>query len=184
MLTGSVEVGARTASVVSPMTDLASWLLAQIADDEAAARAASKAPWKAIAPGSPRPDDSMSVFHDASWNVMHADPFRDSNSWFGLAGPISKGDAQHIARHDPTRVLAECAAKRAIVELHAVTVKKLETEPFDAYTGEPNEPEYEVDCAVCGWASDVPTSACQTLRLLAQPYADRPGWDPAWKVET
>jgi hypothetical protein len=93
---------------------------------------------------------------------------------------FNQTEIDHIARHDPARVLAEVAAKRAILDLHAITVTKVATAPFDPDTGEPREPEYEVECAVCGWVNDDPTSGCETLRLLAQPFAGRPGWREEW----
>ena len=64
--------------------------------------------------------------------------------------------------YDPARVLAECAAKRAIVEVH---------EPFQSETrGE--------CCWICG-----PGGApwpCETLRALAKVYADHPDYLPEW----
>ena len=70
--------------------------------------------------------------------------------------------------YDPARVLAECAAKRRIVELH--------------------EPNGET-CSVCalqdgskygdGWgAEDWP---CSTLRALALPYADHEAFREEWR---
>lgn len=78
----------------------------------------------------------------------------------------SKFDARHIARHDPVRALADVAAKRAILAEHD-----------------------DVHCC-CGRTSRVwpdidsdPEVHCPTVRLLAQPFADHPDFDPAWKVE-
>lgn len=59
----------------------------------------------------------------------------------------------------PSRVLAECEAKRAIVELHAP------------------EPGQHPD--FCG--HDLRQLPCSTLRILALPYADHPDFDPAWR---
>jgi hypothetical protein len=89
-------------------------------------------------------------------------------------------DERHIAAHDPARVLREIEAKRRIVAVHALAVEKQDAPPFDPYTGKPSPDEYAVTCAVCGWASDDPTSGCLTLRLLALPYADRPGYREEW----
>ncbi|MGZ4524215.1 MAG: DUF6221 family protein, partial [Mycobacteriaceae bacterium] len=64
----------------------------------------------------------------------------------------------HIARHDPARVLAECEAKRRIVERYRVC--------------EPNYDEgNRLETRVLDW----------TMRLLALPYADHPDYDPAWR---
>lgn len=63
--------------------------------------------------------------------------------------------SEHVARHDPARVLAECEAKRRIVAglVHG----------SDVY---------------------VPTQVIATeatLRLLALPYANHPDYDEAWR---
>jgi len=65
--------------------------------------------------------------------------------------------ARHIARHDPARVLAECAAKRRIVEECAPNVAK--DWPFPDGL---NLSEFVV-------------------AEFAQPYADHPDFDPAWR---
>jgi hypothetical protein len=81
---------------------LAEFILARIAEDEAAcATAAAGEGWYV--------DDFM------VW-VLH-DP--DGQSASGLLGPLpiwADGAVDHIARWDPIRVLAECAMKRRIVE--------------------------------------------------------------------
>lgn len=87
---------------------------------------------------------------------------------------------QHIARHDPARVLREVKAKRRIIEIHKLEVAK-DPARFNQLTGEQLPDVYEVNCAVCGWATDDPTSGCETLRLLALPCADRPGYREEWK---
>ncbi len=71
--------------------------------------------------------------------------------------------SEHIARWDPSRVLAEVAAKRAILGLHGCP-----------------EPLLEV-CDLCTSEWNVVHMPCQTVRWLAVPYADRPGYDEAWR---
>jgi hypothetical protein len=61
------------------------------------------------------------------------------------------GSAAHVARHDPARVLAECEAKRRIVDSEG-------------------SPYVE---------GHVP--ATRTLRFLALPYADHPDYRQEWK---
>jgi hypothetical protein len=91
------------------------------------------------------------------------------------------GDAQHVTRHDPARVLAEVAAKRALLELH---------------DGEHYCPELKTGVYPHDWPSAAPWGSageawrhassehfegpCPTLRLLAQPYTGRPGWREEW----
>lgn len=62
---------------------------------------------------------------------------------------------RHIARHDPARVLAECGAKRRIVE-----------------NAEGRESGGHVS-----W----PGVWLLVLRLLALPYADHPDYDESWR---
>ena len=96
----------------------------------------------------------------------------------------SRRDAAHIARHDPARVLAECEAKRAVVELHA------DGEVLDHW-------EYECTCGFsdhrlseckgCVWHTydegelKRRYSPCRTLSLLALPYADHPDCREEWR---
>jgi hypothetical protein len=72
------------------------------------------------------------------------------------------------------RVLAECAAKRRIVELHQPTAMLVEL----------TEPGRRVPvCQTCGYPDDKYGTEwpCGTLRILAQPYADRPGFPDEWR---
>lgn len=82
--------------------------------------------------------------------------------------------------YDPAFVLADITAKRRILAEHAT-----QDVPVLEFRGEliMSGPE----CRVCAdWDAadmDGPPNApapCQTLRLLAAPYASRPGYDPTW----
>lgn len=86
----------------------------------------------------------------------------------GLQSTFDARVDDHIARHDPARVLREVAAKRAILDLH----HKQEAAEFE------DRRSVASWCPVCGDAE-----ACPTLRHLAAVYADRPGYDPAWAPE-
>ena len=66
--------------------------------------------------------------------------------------------AEHIARHDPARVLAEVEAKRDAIVLHGGDLRM-----------------QLMFCSHC--EQDTP---CPTLRLLARPFRDHPDFDPAW----
>ena len=118
--------------------DLATFLLARIAEDEAVARAASE-------------------FGNSSWQPGEAHRWK-LNDQDDL--PMTEAESAHIARHDPARVLAECAAKRALVERDARQVSYVFAGP-----GEPPTREEGTD----------------TLRLLALPYADHPDYQEDWK---
>ncbi|MGW2550676.1 DUF6221 family protein [Streptomyces sp. NPDC001635] len=75
-----------------------------------------------------------------------------------------------IAEHDPAWVLAEIGAKRKTIDLH-----EPQPEPFSST---------QKACTACRrnarseWGADWP---CPTLRLLALPYADRPGYREEWR---
>jgi len=76
------------------------------------------------------------------------------------------GVGQHIAEHDPARVLREIDAKRQLIALHQ----------------EVEDPEEMQDyCATCEVTGNYPYYPCATLRLLALPYADRPGYRDDWR---
>lgn len=133
------------------MTSLSDFLLARIAEDEAVARAVvatdySKGRWQ--------------------WESNRLDPYRSAlvNDRDAVVLPSKHDDvypswmvADHIARHDPARVLAECEAKRRIVE---EVYPALELEFGGAYRGEP---------------------ATLLLQLLALPYADHPDFREEWR---
>jgi hypothetical protein len=79
--------------------------------------------------------------------------------------------AQHAARFDPSRVLAECTAKRRIV------LACREASPDLAFLG-----------ARPPGMADFPLSphgqhqlAALTLAVLALPYADHPSYRPEWR---
>jgi hypothetical protein len=140
------------------MTDLAAWLLEQIAEDERAALAASPGPW--------RPN----VEHD---EVLAVDDETVCDG-FALSNRQLRATVEHIAAWDPVRVLAGCDAKRRLVELHA-------SEDVDGRLRDGEEITVPV-CVVCRDSNGMrEESPCPTLRLLAVPLADRPGYREEWR---
>lgn len=82
------------------------------------------------------------------------------------------GLADHIAAHDPARVLREIDAKRKLVDEHKPGIQK----------GWPNMGRHCLSCTgVRVWDESLNESNCLTLRLLALPYADRPGYEESWR---
>lgn len=72
----------------------------------------------------------------------------------------------HIVPWDPARVLAECDAKRNIVELHTGSH---ECSGYNDTTG---------DFDNCLWVLD--GDSCTTLRLLATPCSYHPDYRQEW----
>lgn len=99
------------------------------------------------------------------------------------AGMTADDDWQYVFRPDlcdcgwPQRVLAWCAAMRAIVELH---------EPIDGNVTAEGDPISA--CNICvnhGWLvgfGDFTPYPCPTLLALAQLFVDHPGFDPSWRA--
>ncbi len=131
---------------------LAQFLLARIGELEAMARA----PW-------------LHVLADvqAWWDTNEDEP-----GFFADDQPDDvKGLAKTLLQIETTRgtyarVLAECEAKRRIVELHK-TVGYEDAEMNEVGTG----------CHTCGFGTD----PCETLCALALPYADHRDYHEAWR---
>lgn len=129
--------------------DLTAWLRVQLDEDERVARRAGGI------------DDLDWIYDRETFHVV-------SGRGQSIAArkpegnPINDVDGEHIARHDPARVLAEVAAKRrivahiAIVTLSPVPIPTVPPELVEDYN--------------------------RLLRLLAQPYAGRPGWREEWRA--
>lgn len=128
--------------------DLVKFLLARLDDTARRARAAKPGPWHA---------DGGSVY--ASHPTDEVAEYTES--------------AEHIAEHDPARVLAEVDAKRRIIDEHTVRVP-VEDSP---YLGPALVSEL-VYCPICRNDGE-----CPTLRLLALPYREHPDYRPEWAPE-
>jgi hypothetical protein len=84
-------------------------------------------------------------------------------------GRPSGGRADHIARHDPARVLREVAAKRKMLELHEYA-----TAAWALGRDKLNPPTVHLGAS---------TMTKAVLRVLAEIYEDRPGFNPAWRID-
>ena len=134
------------------MDDLVQWLRAQLDEDERIARAVPGPAWEHR---QIRGDfDESVVFEDY---IAVADPERN----VVVFSDVSTEEAAFALRLDPARVLREIDAKSRIVRLHARAHHQCVAE--DGPTQ---------------WHA---TDPCATLRLLALPYADRPGYREAWR---
>lgn len=143
---------------------LTEFLHARIAEDEEAAlklRGTGFQRWERV-----EYERSVGGFIPNIWEDWRPHPPEGGDSR-GL-GYVPLSD--HIARHDPARVLADCEAKRQIIAEHSA---------------KPRRSWFE--CAVCfdpdGGPGDYDfmTWPCPTLRYLALPHADHPDYDEAWR---
>lgn len=109
------------------MTDLVSWLSSQLDHDEQVARAASPGPWTTgaanhsiVGPDGPLPR--------LAGHVVCSVGAYDR-------GVPSAADAEHIALHDPARVLRQVAAHRRLIELWKLLNEPALYEALEAVAG-------------------------------------------------
>jgi hypothetical protein len=134
--------------------DLVTWLLTQVSTDEMEALAASPSPWR------PNAEHDQVIAVD---NIDVCDGFALSNNQL-------RATVDHIVAWDPTRVLAECAAKRQIIEL-AARVLDIENETV------------KDDDGVLFTQPIARRRMRDVLREYAAVYAklDRPGYRAEWR---
>jgi hypothetical protein len=125
------------------MVDLAEFLLARIGEDEAVAGHCSGPGWRYRL-------------------CLGIDQVVDAADDDGFVATFDLDmDAMHAARWNPRRVLAECAAKRRVVEFEAGVTGVVEAvRQVVPVSGKPGT---------------------TVLRLLALPYADHPGYREEWR---
>jgi hypothetical protein len=122
--------------------DLVKWLRAQLDEDERIARAVGEERWQ------PHYVDSVNDHPDTA-TVRVAD-----GADVAVMERYSYQDAEHIARHDPARVLREIDAKRKRLAALAEAIAAGH-DSFDL--------------------------ASELLPLEALPYVDRPGYREEWR---
>jgi hypothetical protein len=132
---------------------LTEFLLARIAEDEDEAKGATLGQWE----------------RDSGWSVTAPPP----EGWSGpyvIVDTKVRNDAWFIARFNPTRVLAECEAKRRIVE---------RATGGDGCGGHPGPymPHGDYGTSYCFRADEDNWD----LRDLAMPYTNHPDYLPEWK---
>jgi hypothetical protein len=136
--------------------DLAQFLRARLEEDEQAARLAAEEC------GGNWSYDERAVVADREGDMVAV----------GSQDFMEPERGVHIARHDPARVLAEVDAKRELIKLHKSA--KL------SYL-----PSRERGCVTCStaqaWDAQANEANCQTLRLLALPYADHADYRDEWR---
>lgn len=134
--------------------DLLEFLRARLDEDEQAAQAATAGPWYATEHG--YEDDAgceASIGTDPTSTYGWSDVVRGG---YEGGGVVELADAPHIARHDPTRVLAEVGSKRRILAECGHMIRR----------GEPERAGAE-------WI----------LKVIALPFADHPDYRPEWSPD-
>lgn len=134
------------------------FLLARIAEDEQAAQAASPGGWQfsgiASVAGGALYDETRRIV-----DVVYEQPDdHDGSIVRHLLSGEADANGAHIARHDPARVLAECEAKRRIVE------RFMEA-------GREGSPDYELGYGLLF-----------AVHAVAAVYASHPDYEEAWAL--
>ena len=130
--------------MIDTMT-LTEFLLSRIAEDEQAARDVSIA--------------ESSRWHHSRDGVYGMGFVSRRIAMLDTGNRVPAGAGEHIARWDPARVLAECEAKRRIVNMWADSFGQWNATQADAARAQKDS----------------------TLRFLALPYADHPDYQEAWR---
>ena len=157
------------------MSELVEFLRARLARDEQIARAATPGPWR----WDIRNEGSM----DEQPELVSTTAPTETSILLTAAGEFDAGfvcvdspDREHIARHDPARVLAEVDAKRRIIDEHMPT-------PVDAVAWEDDQAA-PFGCRTCAFSSEEGVRGwgyCLTLRLLALLYASHKDYREEWR---
>jgi hypothetical protein len=173
------------------MNDLADFLLARIADDEAAAEAAIDPDrpgthwhWVMDANDTPVAHGHLQRAQDdgESVSLRTVEEYPTRNGWslphfVVQSGEVHGTGGEHIARWDPARVLAECEAKRRIVDVYLD-----ERSRRDVYQRDDARAVEDEEQARRRRSS---AARCRGLEFavesLALPYADRPDYREEWR---
>jgi hypothetical protein len=129
--------------------ELIVWLRVQLDTDEQTARRAG-----ANDPTWAYDRETFTVSTRGGWSIAAR---KDDGS------PINDVDGEHIAEHDPARVLRQVAAFRAILDEHP----PLSNGACDR-------------CDEGAFSYERKIWPCPTVRALASVYSRRPGYQPEW----
>lgn len=166
------------------MSDLTEFLLARIAEDEDAAQDCGVNQWvAAFREGLP----VVELAPDSPYQRVVVVEARRRHSH---SVDTIRGYQEHIARHDPARVLAECEAHRRIVELHEAWPVLVQRQPkFETVdTSDPGQFAMRASQQIM-WATeqeyrakfgDEPPTA-PMIAALAAIYADHPDYREEWR---
>jgi hypothetical protein len=147
--------------------ELVAFVDARLDEDEAAARAATPGPWRAITS-----TELEELRNREPVDEKDEDPRPWTRPVMSEDESRSDGDRVHIARHDPVRALREVEAKRAII----TAVWQYEA-------------QIDGEWGCCHNATEIAAGYCPehrpdeigVLRHLAAVYRDHPDYRPGWK---
>ncbi|BDQ19744.1 DUF6221 family protein [Rhodococcus qingshengii] len=91
----------------------------------------------------------------------------EARSWTVVSGEWERRDANHIARHDPARVLREVAAKRAVI-----TQSREANEYYAHMSG---------NGRIASMAAGNVNACAAMLKALASVYDDHPDFSEEWR---
>ena len=120
--------------------------------------------------------------HEAPDHQMHW----ESGTAIGILATLDlHGFGQHIAAHDPARVLDDIAAKRKRLALYIETEQKVAQALQDApWKDDPAfAHSYTRERININELSGRYAAYRMSLRLDAAPYAEHPDFDPAWRID-
>lgn len=143
------------------MDELVRWLTACLDEDAARATAAADG-------------GSGEWFMGRKWNVYRAEdetPDEDGETNELVAYGNVKDQSEHIAEHDPARVLREIDSKRRLIKLIFLYEAKIDGEWGCCHDAD------QIEAGLC---EEIQPDDVEALRLLALPYSDRPGYRAEW----
>lgn len=185
------------------MDELVAWLRAQLDEDEQVAQEASRRRddgwtptgehWHWVEPERDQPltldpvvDEHVNVDGRADLRSVEEYPTNMPYTLPHFVVPHTEElrtvDAMHIARWDPARVLAEVEAKRRTLDAwRAANADPHPGIPCENWPGQGAENRDPYDSCTHHLAAP-PRTPDHVVRLLAQPYAGRPGWREEWRA--
>jgi hypothetical protein len=159
------------------------FLNARIAEDEAAAKAVPPGPW-----------NSMTEETGDGENIYYTVEAHGRNDYFADmadTGQQGRATADYIARFDPVRILAECAAKRGIIEAHGWQyADPYESWKDDAYRERWGDSRENRICKACGGTEIRPLIGevgvkvawpCAAIKHVAAAYASHRDYRAEWR---
>ena len=177
------------------MVEIIDFLLARISEDEEAARAATCGPWERCTFYGYKVVTNSRTFKDPEHEAVAQRGGYTRNQTIGHVNPsedhrpirvraviesANGANTDFIVRWDPARVLAECKAKRALVDLH----QPIPYLGFDKYGRPRDGASQSYFCAVCqdNDGRIIGRYPCDEVKILASIYSDQPDFQEDWKL--